>query len=41
MLVHVNDAAVPAVRLPAERVTVNTLFVRVGAEVVAPLAILV
>jgi len=41
MLVHENDAWVPAVRVPAEKVTVNTLFVRVGAEVVAPLAILV
>jgi len=36
MLVHVKDACVPAVRVPADNVTVNTPFVRVGAEVVAP-----
>jgi len=37
MLVHEKDAGVPAVRVPAEKVTVNTPLVRVGAEVVAPL----
>jgi len=37
MLVHVNDAWVPEARVPAEKVTVNTPPVRVGAEVVAPL----
>jgi hypothetical protein len=36
MLVHVKDAGEPAVRVPAEKVTVNTPPVRVGAEVVAP-----
>jgi hypothetical protein len=37
MLVSEKDAGVPAVRVPAEKVTVNTPLVRVGAEVVAPL----
>ncbi len=37
MLVHVKDTTEPAVGVPAEKVTVNTPPVRVGAEVVAPL----
>jgi len=36
MLVHVKDACVPAVRVPADKVTVSTPFVKVGGEVVAP-----
>ncbi len=38
MLVTEKDACVPAVRVPAEKVTVNTPPVRVGAAVAAPLA---
>jgi len=37
MLVTVKDACVRVVRVPADKVTVNTPFVRVGGEVVAPL----
>jgi hypothetical protein len=36
MLVTENRAGEPAVRVPAEKVTVSTLDVRVGAAVVAP-----